>query len=420
MAVLLETSKGDMVVDLFVEDCPITTKNFLKLCAVKYYNNCLFHNVQRNFIAQTGDPTSTGKGGTSIYGLMYGDQARFFEDEKRPNLKHRMRGVVGMASPLPNANASQFYITTGESLDSLDNKHTIFGQVTEGLDVLEAINEAYVDEAGRPYQNIRIRHTIVLDDPFDTPPELEALIPPASPEPQFGEGDRLEEDWVPIEDTRPAEEIEEETRKADAHNRAVVLEMIGDLPEADAKPPTSVLFVCKLNPVTSEEDLEIIFSRFGRVVDCAIIRDFKTGDSLCYAFIGFDNDKSCEEAYFKMNNVLIDDRRIKVDFSQSVAHLWKQFKKGGRKGNADMQAAAEGHERDPNAMKERSAGGGRLEMKGAAASRSYGLAASLPAPSSSRGVRDGGPYRKRQEHTLLLEDDLVGERRQGHEEMQVR
>eukprot|EP00967_Tisochrysis_lutea_P059534 scaffold75890_cov17-Tisochrysis_lutea.AAC.1 len=92
--------------------------------------------------------------------------------------------------------------------------------------------------------------------------------------------------------------------------------------------------------------------------------------------------------------------------------------RGGRKGNADMQAAAEGHERDPNAMKERSAGGGRLEMKGAAASRSYGLAASLPAPSSSRGVRDGGPYRKRQEHTLLLEDDLVGERRQGHEEMQ--
>ena len=64
--------------------------------------------------------------------------------------------------------------------------------------------------------------------------------------------------------------------------QAVVLEMIGDLPEAEAKPPSNVLFVCKLNPVTSEEDLEIIFSRFGQVVDCAIIRDWKTGDSLCY------------------------------------------------------------------------------------------------------------------------------------------
>ena len=60
------------------------------------------------------------------------------------------------------------------------------------------------------------------------------------------------------------------------------------------------------------QDLEIIFSRFGKITSCDIIRDWKTGDSLCYAFLGFDNDKSAEEAFFKMNNVLIDDRRIKV------------------------------------------------------------------------------------------------------------
>lgn len=81
---------------------------------MKYYNNCLFHNVQRNFIAQTGDPTGSGKGGSSVYGLMYGDQARFFEDEIRPHLRHKSKGTVAMAAAGPNMNASQFYITTGE------------------------------------------------------------------------------------------------------------------------------------------------------------------------------------------------------------------------------------------------------------------------------------------------------------------
>ena len=102
-------------------------------------------------------------------------------------------------------------------------------------------------------------------------------------------------------------------RRSEAQNRAVVLEMIGDLPEADSKPPTNMLFIAKLNQVTTEEDLETIFGRFGNITSCDIIKDKKTGDSLCYAFLGYDNDASCETAYEKMNNVLIDDRRIKVD-----------------------------------------------------------------------------------------------------------
>ncbi|GAX85095.1 hypothetical protein CEUSTIGMA_g12515.t1 [Chlamydomonas eustigma] len=354
MAVLLETSKGDIVIDLFIDDCPITCKNFIKLCKLKYYNNCIFHNVQQNFIIQSGDPTATGKGGSSVYGLLYGEQARFFEDELRPHLKHKKRGVVGMASAGKNMNASQFYITTGDALHSLDEKHTIFGQVAEGLDVVDKIDEAFCDDEGRPFQNIRIRHTIILDDPFEDPAELGEQIPEQSPEPQFEQGGRLEEDWTLTSDTRPIEEVEQEGRRAEAHNRAVVLEMIGDLPEADAAPPSNMLFVCKLNPVTTEEDLEIIFSRFGRVNACDIIRDWKTGDSLCYGFIGLESDAACEEAYFKMNNVLIDDRRIKVDFSQSVHHLWKQFKKGGRKGgDANMAAEASRHERSADVVKDR-------------------------------------------------------------------
>ena len=110
-----------------------------------------------------------------------------------------------------------------------------------------------------------------------------------------------------------------ETREAKAN--AQVLEMVGDIPDADAKPPENVLFVCKLNPVTTDEDLEIIFSRFGPILSCEVIRDQKTGDSLQYAFIEFENEDDCEKAYFKMDNVLIDDRRIHVDFSQSLAKV---------------------------------------------------------------------------------------------------
>lgn len=185
----------------------------------------------------------------------------------------------------------------------------------------------------------------MLDDPFPDPPSLENHIPDASPPPQFADDGRLEDDWVPDDETRPSNEIEASNREKEAHNRAVVLEMIGDLPEADAAPPPNMLFICKLNPVTTEEDLEIIFSRFGTVTACDIIRDWKTGDSLCYGFIGFDAERSCEDAYFKMNNVLIDDRRIKVDFSQSVHHLWKQFKRFGRRGDAGLGKEAENHQR---------------------------------------------------------------------------
>lgn len=97
--------------------------------------------------------------------------------------------------------------------------------------------------------------------------------------------------------------------------------MIGDLPEADSKPPSNMLFIAKLNQVTTEEDLETIFSRFGNITSCDIIRDKKTGDSLCYAFLGYDTDEACENAYFKMNNVLIDDRRIKVLAQDSFVQL---------------------------------------------------------------------------------------------------
>ena len=102
-----------------------------------------------------------------------------------------------------------------------------------------------------------------------------------------------------------SEDLDPEAREARrqalaAESNAVKLEILGDLPSADFKPMENVLFVCKLNPATRSEDLELIFSRFGNVLDCEVIRDQKTGDSLQYAFIEFSNKKECEEAYNKM------------------------------------------------------------------------------------------------------------------------
>lgn len=289
MSVMVVTSLGELVIDLFADRCPLTCKNFLKLCKMKYYNGCLFHNVQKDFTAQTGDPTGTGSGGDSIYRFLYGDQARFFNDEIYPDVKHSKMGTVAMASAGENLNASQFYITLRDDLDYLDEKHTVFGEVAEGHETLARINEAYVDEKGRPYKNIRVKHTYVLDDPFEDPPQLSELIPDASPEgkpkEEVDDDVRLEDDWEPMDEQIAPEELEEAIRTKEAHSRAVVLESIGDIPDADVKPPENVLFVCKLNPVTEDEDLHTIFSRFGTVTSAEVIRDFKTGDSLCYAFI---------------------------------------------------------------------------------------------------------------------------------------
>lgn len=121
----------------------------------------------------------------------------------------------------------------------------------------------------------------------------------------------------------------EEINAREAKSRAVVLEILGDIPDADIAPPKNVLFVCKLNPVTEQDDLKIIFSRFGTVNSCDVIRDYKTGDSLQYAFVEFETEDACNEAYFRMQNVLIDDRRIHVDFCQSVSGFWKRFKDKG-------------------------------------------------------------------------------------------
>ncbi|KAG1679759.1 Peptidyl-prolyl cis-trans isomerase-like 4 [Nymphon striatum] len=343
MSVILETTIGDIVVDLHTKERPRACFNFLKLCKIKYYNFSLFHKIENveiinificiksNFIAQTGDPIGTGRDGESVFSKLYGEQAKFFEAETNPRMKHIKMGTVSMVCDENGKHGSQFFITLGENLDYLDGKHTVFGEVEEGFDVLEKLNGVICDENKRPYKDVRISHTVIVDDPYDDPKGLE--VPDQSPKPtkeQLANSRIGADENVDDAQSKSIEEIEEDIKDKEAKARATILEMVGDLPEAEAKPEDNVLFVCKLNPVTTSEDLEIIFTRFGTIKSCEVIRDKVSGESLQYSFIEFSTAKECENAYLKMDNVLIDDRRIHVDFSQSVAHL--QWKKKGQKG----------------------------------------------------------------------------------------
>ncbi|KAG6831981.1 hypothetical protein H0H87_003125 [Tephrocybe sp. NHM501043] len=280
--------------------------------------------LSKDFLAQAGDPTATGTGGESIWshiasGSSSSSVPRYFEPEIRPKLKHTSRGTVSMAVAPALENhkggcGSQFFITLADNIDYLDGKHAVFGHVVEGLDTLDKMNDVFTDQDGRPFKDIRIRHVVILDDPFPDPPGL--VQPPSSPTRPPDNSTRIAEDEDPLA-TLPEEEEEKIRREKAAAASALTLEMVGDLPFANVRPPENVLFVCKLNSVTRDEDLELIFSRFGTIMSCQVIRDKRTGDSLQYAFIEFDKREDAEQAYFKMQNVLVDDRRIWVDFSQS-------------------------------------------------------------------------------------------------------
>lgn len=325
MSVVIETTQGDLTVDLFLKDRPKTCMNFLKLCKTKAYNLNLFHTVQSDFIAQTGDPSGTGRGGESIFCQLYGEQAKYYEAETNPRIKHTKQGLISMVNCGENVLGSQFFITLGTNLDSLDGEHCVFGEVVEGDEVINKLNNTITDTEGRPYQDIRITHTVVLHDPYDDPPGLQLREDSPEPTAEMLASTRIGADEnINDFEGRTEEEVNEILADKEAKARATILEMVGDLPDAEVAPPENVLFVCKLNPVTADEDLEIIFSRFGKVESCEVIRDQKTGDSLQYAFVEFDCPEACERAYFKMDNVLIDDRRIHVDFSQSVSkYNWK-------------------------------------------------------------------------------------------------
>eukprot|EP00985_Skeletonema_marinoi_P020962 scaffold12613_cov113-Skeletonema_marinoi.AAC.1 len=356
MSILLETTFGDLVLDLDIKGSPSLSKNILKLAKARYYTNTLLYNVLPGKYCQMGDPKGDGTGGCSIYGLIDAyqsvdtsvergrqqppdvskSQRRFLQSQGRQLSSNELnqKGVVIAMEMgnVPHTIGSQFLITLSEnnglsdlaygnsSTDAEGKKsnnsvrYFSLGTVAEDTqNILSKLNRAYCDDDGRPFADIRIQRALVIHDPFEEDPA--------------GMDDLLRSRGVTV-DTSNNNKIGDE-------NLTEGYPLAPRSPKYD-KPP--------------EEGAEII-------------RDPDTGASLQYAFVEFSTNESCNEAYLKMNNALVDDRRIRVDFSQSVAKVWskyqKQYRQGDRSGGIDRGFADGGRGRGGGGGRGRGGRGGR-------------------------------------------------------------
>jgi cyclophilin family peptidyl-prolyl cis-trans isomerase len=147
----LHTNHGAIAVELFDEDAPKTVENFLKLARDGFYDGVIFHRVIPDFMIQGGDPTGTGTGGPGYT----------FEDEIN---EHKVeRGALAMANAGPNTNGSQFFVVTTQAAPWLDGKHTVFGRVTDGMEVVDAISGADTDHNDKPCEPVTIDRVLVSD-----------------------------------------------------------------------------------------------------------------------------------------------------------------------------------------------------------------------------------------------------------------
>ena len=141
---ILHTNHGAIGIELFSDDAPKTVENFTKLARDGFYDGVIFHRIIPDFMIQGGDPTRTGRGGP---GYTFEDE---FNDHKVE------RGALAMANAGPNTNGSQFFIVTTESAPWLDGKHTVFGRVTSGMDVVDTISKLETDARDKPREDARI------------------------------------------------------------------------------------------------------------------------------------------------------------------------------------------------------------------------------------------------------------------------
>ena len=146
----MQTNQGAIEIELFEDDAPKTVENFKKLANDGFYNGVIFHRVIPDFMIQGGDPTGTGTGGPGYQ----------FEDEFND---HKVEpGALAMANAGPNTNGSQFFIVTAEATPWLDGKHTVFGKVTSGMEVVDTIEQTETDPRDKPLEEMRIE-SISLD-----------------------------------------------------------------------------------------------------------------------------------------------------------------------------------------------------------------------------------------------------------------
>jgi len=155
-SMVLKTNLGDIEIELFGKDAPKTVANFVKLAKEGFYNGTKFHRVIPNFMIQGGDPNSKDDDWSNDG---FGGPGYQFEDEINPNKV--VRGALAMANGGPNTNGSQFFIVTAEATPWLDGLHTVFGQVTKGMDVVTKIENSQRNQNDHPLQDVTVNEVLL-------------------------------------------------------------------------------------------------------------------------------------------------------------------------------------------------------------------------------------------------------------------
>jgi len=327
MSVLLETTEGNIVIDLFIDEQPLACYNFLKLCKLNYYFFTPFYDLHKDLIVTSGDPNypeNTDGNAINSFGDVSINDISIKQNKylSIPNTRHEYGdNGIGLVSFVTKKDldgtklviGSQFTISLTTDVTSLKSFNQVyFGKVVEGFQVLEKINLSVVEdmETRRLLKDIRITHTHNIYDPF--------------PDPSFI--DKKKSTELPS-DTQIANmrftELNSTAKLEDSSTyQALALELMNDLPHYQIKPSPRTLFIAKLNPITTSESLSIIFNRFGNVINCNVVEDRKTNKSLCYGFVEFEDKQQADRAYSKLKDgCIIDGRNVVIDFSQSVKNM---------------------------------------------------------------------------------------------------
>jgi peptidyl-prolyl cis-trans isomerase-like 4 len=404
--VLLETSLGGLVVDLWGVDCPATVANFIGHVAAKSYNGAVAAHLWRNNFVEFR-PVVTAN--LSFLQLVGGADGRVPIELRNqevgiasaaatagkmapviPKSAIRFRERRGLLlRKVASSSTSQesiFILLGNGNLDYLEREYVCFGEVVEGLECLSKVNNLPISagaDQGAPLRLVRIKHTFLISGEESTacartlsaqavrrangnllarikslcPREIlpledalyrkattarlgngdEPVSPLAHPDYSLGGTCLFSDDEGSAEAGSEAAELRTAANQAKAdETRALMMQVLNGIPDSNVMPPENVLFVCKLNPVTDSEGLAACFAKFGPVKSAEVIRHRKTGASLRYAFIEFESVEACNKAFQKMDNALIDDSRIHVDFSQSVSKIWAQQRQQGGAPNRGM------------------------------------------------------------------------------------
>lgn len=150
---VVKTNLGTFELLMFHDKAPVTVENFVGLARKGYYNNVTFHRIIKGFVIQGGDPTGTGMGGDSFFG-------KEFKDEFHPDLRHDGFGILSMANRGPATNTSQFFITLGAT-PHLDNRHSVFGRVYAGVDVVEKIGSVKTGQMDKPVEPVVMENVTI-------------------------------------------------------------------------------------------------------------------------------------------------------------------------------------------------------------------------------------------------------------------